>query len=193
MADLSAGLRSAKIRGLLLLLLLLLLLNAAAASTTVLAFLRLVINRTGMICIFLTVYLTCTRVAHGLLYCHVCAVFIVVPCKSVWPGFLSGLGWMILLCQKNAYGFIRHAFRGTLHPVRTTSYCLVRLFCKKTDIRSEYRHSSERRERGFRARSGKFFCLFRTRGSKKANPQARFAGSTRGSVKNNPQVMVARE
>ena len=92
----------------------------------------------------------------------------------------------------------------------TRSCCLVGVSGRYDNrIRSEYRD-----ERGFHARSGKFRTRyhFRTRGSirgsdsrgagtrrtlrqaaislKKANPQARYAGSTRRSGKNNPQVMT---
>ena len=183
-------LRSARTRGLLLLLVLL--------RRLILLF--FVIFRTGMM--FLR-YLMCAYVVHGFLYCHVSCLLLYPSRVRVWPGFFSGLGWMINYL-KTTYGFIRHG--GICY---NTAVCMVRVgtawydcSSRYDNIRSDYCH-----EGGFLAGSGKFCILVRPAGRagttraralrqaaaslKKAIPQARSAGSTRGSVKNNPRFMVA--
>ena len=111
---------------------------------------------------------------------------------------------------KHTCGFIRHG------DSRTNALCLVReVAVWLIDVPGRYGDNTRLEyvdERGFHAGSGKFCCIIfgpagptreapAQQGSlvrqpciclkKKANPQARSAGSTRGSTENNSRVMVA--
>ena len=142
----------------------------------------------------------CTYVVHGFLYCHVCVVFIVVPCNAASAGglaFFNRLGRMTTYL-KNTDRFIRHA-------IRVRIYDWYERLVPGMFVLDAITHDRSIVTRQVFVQEGASFVSFSDpRGAsttralrqaavnlKKTNPQARFTGSAQGSLKNNPRVKVA--